>query len=326
MPKYLMRFFVETPLQADEDLQFRYRDHTLNFLFRSGGDTPRGVEVETICEGDNYREAGRFASEQLIPSVLDGIAFHRKTPLVLGDCTRILKAEPGRERRKMILVKVERYRVTTRLLRGWAEHIQHNILECEAGVPGLPLRWLRTSYRPLSIIDRFIYTWLSLENLAGERDVEQDCPHCRKQLAPYRAANRNKAFEILKSDDPALERKTFNDWWNRLRNSVFHGGKEPDAKFMTDLQEATHRIARAVESWLEGTLKVVDRNPADIPVYWERQQMGWYFLEFDAPNPKDEFPERPPQLSQLVHLMESGRSTEEEMGCRTIGQRHFENW
>lgn len=326
MPKYRPRFSVETPLRADEDFQFRYRDHTICFLFNSGNNTDQGIEVETTCEVERWDAAVRFVSNELIPPVLDAIGFHRKTPLLLGGCTQILKAEPGQTRRKIILIDVRRYETLSQFRQEWMVPVQQ-IVDCDPGIRRLSLRWLRTSYRPhLNVLDRFIYSWLALENLAGEKQVKNQCPHCYEPLAQYRAANRGAAFEILRNFDKDLTRKTFNDWWSRLRNSVFHGGKEPDAKFFGELTEVTNRIQPAVERYLEQELNVRRRNPAARAVGPERQENVWWFFEFDAPYPKEEFPCRTPQPSRLLELMDSNQPTEEEMGCRRLNQHDFANW
>lgn len=326
MPKYRTRFLVETPLQAEQDFQFSYRGYTLNFLFASGNNTAQGIEVETTCEAERWVAAARFVSSELIPPVQDAIGFHRKTSLLIGGCTQVLKAEPGQTRRKTILIDVRRHRNPPLFRKEWMVSVQQ-IIDCDPGIRRLSLRWLRTSYRPhLSVLDRFIYTWLALENLAGEKQVEKLCPHCDQPLPPYPAADRDAAFEILRNFDKDLTRKTFNDWWNRLRNSVFHGGKEPDAKFFGELTEVANRIQPAVERYLEQKLNVKGRNPAAMPVGPERQENVWWFLEFDSSSPEEDFPQRTPPLARVVELVESGQSTEKEIGCRTLSQREFENW
>lgn len=325
MPKYLARFFLETPLRADHDIRLTNNGHDLCFLFRTGNNTPFGVEVELVCEGENWRDACLYVSESVIPPVLDAIAFHRKTHLALGGCRKVLKSEGGLERRKVIFVNPEKYSQESQLDPTFVAAIQ-SVVDTDPEARKLSLRWLRSSYQPLPVVDRFIYSWLSLETLAGERLVTKKCQACSTELPSYKAADRDAAFAILRSCDPDLEQKTFADWWNRLRNSVFHGGKEPDASFMKELADVAARIQQAVELFLEKKLKVRNRNRARTPFGPEFRRHMWLFLEFDGSGLKQEFAERTPRLERVLALLNSHKPTEEEMGCRTLGERAIEDW
>jgi len=155
MPVYKIRFLIETPLRADEDINFRCRDHALTLLMRTGNHTPESVELEVTCEGDTYMQAVAFASNDLIPPVLDALSFHRKTTLLLGDFTQALKAEPGLTRRKVILKDPRTNRVTIHFDRTWTRQVQQ-IIDADPALRALSLRWLRNACRPQSIPDRFL--------------------------------------------------------------------------------------------------------------------------------------------------------------------------
>lgn len=325
MPIYQLRFFIETPLRGDEDTQFIYRGHTMTFLFQSGNNTPKGIEVELRCSGADYSDAARLASNEIIPPVLDAIAFHRKTQVLLGGCRRILKAEPGVARRKLIYVEPHRYPTTPQFHGHWTKQIQQ-IIDSDPTNRKFALRWLRNSYRPLGIPERFIYVWLALENLAGEIEKKPKCSNCHKDMPAYMAADRDRAYEILSTYIPTLDQGTFMRWWTKTRNSLFHGLREPDAAMMDELGTVATTVQQALESHLQNELGVKEKSTAAQPLGPDRSYLLWLFLEFDAPNPADEFPHAVPQPNRLSELIESNRSVEEEMGCRTLGQKHFEGW
>jgi len=325
MSKYKMRFLIETPLKGDEDIEFRYRDHRLVFLFRTGNNTKKEIELELTCEGQNYNEAVAQASNELIPPVLDAVSFHRKTPLLLGDFVQILKAEKGFVRRKLILKDFRRYEVNPRFHRMWAEEVQR-IIDSDPNLRRISLRWLRNAYRRLSILDRFVYAWLALENLSGEREVRKECPHCGVVLPAYPSANREAAYEIITAAHPTVSRRTFNDWWGRLRNSVFHGGKEPDAEFLGELHMTTDALIAAVEHYFGSKIVLQNRARPAEPIVGERGETVWHFLEFGVATPDDEFPHDVPSLRRLIELMEQGRAIQEEMGCSNVPTQSFEGW
>lgn len=325
MPRYLARFFIETPLRAREDIQVRHKGHDLNFLFSTGNNTAFGVEAELICEGPNWRQACLRASESVIPPVLDAIAFHRKVHLALGGCRRVLKSELGLERRRLIFVNPEKYNQESQFDPSFTTAIQ-NLIDVDPETRKLSMRWLRSSYHPLPVLDRFIYAWLSLENLAGERVVTKKCEKCKSDLPSYKASNREAAYEILSAFDPDLDQRTFSDWWNRLRNSVFHGGKEPDAAFVQELNDVAVRIQRAVELFLECKLKVRNRNQARTPFSPEFRRQMWLFLEFDGSGVTQEFAERTPRLERVLKLLNAHQTISEEMDCRTLGEQAILDW
>jgi hypothetical protein len=322
--RYQIRFFVESPLAADEDLLFTHRGHTLDLLFHTGDNTSQGFEIQVICEAANYVEAIRFASDELIPPVLDSIAFHRKTTLSLGGFRRVAKDERGSARRRLILVDRQRYEVHPRIDQAWVREIQA-IIDSDPAPWALALRWLRMAYRQIWTLDRFIYTWLALENLAGEREVRKVCPHCHGELPSYPAADRANAERIITDFDTTL-RVDFHRWWQDLRNPVFHGDKEPGAKLLSQLDSATQKIMPAVEMFIEHHLGPMRRATPAQPTTQERGQNIWYMLEFDAPQIDQAFSYPTPDLTRLRTLMDQGRCTEEEMGCRALSQGEFENW
>lgn len=325
MPKYQLRFFVETPLRADQDMRFRSGEHDVTILFGSGNNNDHGIEAEVVCEGKSWQDAVALGSNDLVVPVLDAISFHRKCTVLLGQFTRILKDEGGQRRRKTILKRSHRWGATTHLHPAWLEEIQR-VIGADPELRKLALRWLRNAYRPIDVLEEFIYTWIALENLAGETMVETACPSCGEKLPRRRAGDRTAAYEIVKAHKPEIDERTFKDWWWRLRNSLFHGGKEPDAGFRAELQRTAEVVMSAAEAHLERTLGITNRAPQARPITPQTGYDLWYFLEFDVPNPEDEFSQQVPRISRLEELSKAGRPYREEMSAETLDQKSFEGW
>lgn len=320
MPRYKLTYFVETTLAATENLEFQYGGHTLKFLF-SGRVDPRGIEVEVCCESANWREAVGLTTDRIIPPVLDVIAFHRNTSMLLISTRLVLKAEAlSRQRRAVVLD--ERLFPTTWFINSDMANEINQILADKVPVPRMALRWLRDSYRSGTIRERFVPAWLALENLAGPKTVEKQCPDCGHKFHPYSSANRDAAYKIICEFAMGVDEKTFDQWWHALRNSVFHGGKEPDSKFLLDLSSATKKIIYAVEKSLAKRLNLTFRNRPVGPVSRDSVHYRHFYVEFESTNPKEEFAQLVPTLGQL----EEAHRGEPAPNLRLLDWKKMNDW
>jgi hypothetical protein len=172
--------------------------------------------------------------DSVIPPVLDAVAFHRNTPLLLSSPTRVLKEEVGSVKRRAILLNHEISSTDCAIHAGMADEID-KMLNSPPVVPRTAMRWLRNTYRLMPIRDWFMFAWLALESLAGSHQVEQKCQHCGKVVGTRTAANKDEARRILNGFGSGVTDAQFDRWWNKLRNSVFHGGKEPNSAFFSEL-------------------------------------------------------------------------------------------
>jgi hypothetical protein len=288
-----------------------------------------GVEVELCCEAPTWGEASVVATDTLIPPVLDVIAFHRKASMTLMSLTSALKSEPGSERRKVVLIN-ERARPFELPAAWWInERNIEDINACLARDLPLPqntLRWLRWAYRSLPIYEGFVYAWLALENLAGSRMVENKCSKCQKPLPPYRAADREAAYDIVNSFGRGIETKEFNHWWNTLRNSVFHGGKQPDSEFLGKLRAVTQRVIDGVEAGVQKKLNLNLEHRSTIALVPEQIFSRFHFIEFSSSNPAEEFASAFPSAEEIEAWIDSGSSHEERMNITLLTEKDFQGW
>jgi hypothetical protein len=178
------------------------------------------------------------------------------------------------------------------------------------------------------MLEEFVYTWLALENMAGEKEVRKRCPHCDNELEPYKAANRGKAFKIVNSSDPKVDSATFHQqWWDNLRNDIFHGKKRLDSNLLIDLNKVLDRLQPAVESYIERELAVtLRRGPksASDTMFFA----SWNYLEFGTRQPQSEFAPDPPDLARFTSIIEQKGITwaEQEAGCHLLSASDFEIW
>lgn len=324
MPKYKLRFFIQTSLNSAEDAEFTYDGHRVVLLFSQRRDQ-RGIEAEVCCEGDTWRNAMVLATDALIPPVLDLLAFHRKASMTLTILTSALKSEPGQDRRRVVLISERVLPLAWNIDRRTVEEVNACLAQ-ETDVPSNAMRWLRWAYRSLPIYEWFVYAWLALENLAGSRTVEKRCPKCGHNLQPHPAADREAAYEIVNSVGDGVPLKEFREWWYDLRNSVFHGGKRPDAEFLGKLRSVTPRIIDAVEAAVQKRLNVNPEHRPTRVVTPEQTQHVHYFLEFDSDNREEEFASRFPSLERLEELVEKWKPLSEEMNTTLLKENDFESW
>lgn len=297
MPRYQVRVLIETSLKSVADVTFRYEKSSVSFLFTQRNSTST-VEAQTLCDADYWQPAVTSVINTIIPPVLDIIAFHRHTPMLLAGVTRVLKAEPGALRRRAILINTVSWPVSPELHGRDTEEI-NRLLSQPWPVPRPALRWLRNAFRPLTTIDRFMFAWLALEQSAGSIMVHKHCPQCGAELPPHPASNRVAAYEILNSVPGGITKEKFERLWFRLRNIVFHGGKEPDSKHLAELRDATTLILDALNRRLLKATGVDGRLRTLIPIGPEQSAVRHHFIEFDTDDPPADFSVRVPQVQDI---------------------------
>jgi hypothetical protein len=227
MGKYQVRVFVESALHAHRNVEFRLRQHRVQFLFGDRTEGLPGFEAESVFKADSWQAAVGEMNE-LIPELLDLISFRLHSPMLLGLPTRVLKAEPGATSRRAILFgrKTDRNKY---YISGNDVNEINELLARDFKLSGPVLRWLRNTYRPLPIWDRFVFAWLALENLAGTKQVTKKCPHCRRTLPSFNSGDREASYEIVRTSQPA--RKSLLDGGTDCVTPSFTGGKNPSRDF-----------------------------------------------------------------------------------------------
>jgi hypothetical protein len=324
MPRYLIRFGLDAPIELKKALTFRYQGHEVKLV---PGDAPYDLEVETDCEASDFRKAQGMAADTVVRPVIDAVAFHRKTRITLWDVTRMLKAEPGQLMRRLILVDTRKQSSPVKLNETWVKPIQELL---DAAGPDLarPLRWLRNAYGSRSPLEEFIYTWLALENMAGEKVVRKKCHECGRAADPYKAPDRKKAYQIVSSSDPSIDGKTFHkQWWDALRNTVFHGKEQPDSKLLNEVTKVLDHLQSAVERYMDHELGVTFRrrtnSASEVTLFG-----SWNYLEFQTAEPAAEFAPDPPAIAMLNAIVDERgvSSAQQETNTRWLSPAEFDEW
>lgn len=310
---------------AQRDLDFQFQDVSVKFLFSEREPEDKGFEAQLSCRADNWTAAVSRALDEIVPPILDTVAVQMHTPLMLGTPTRVLKGEPGARRRKVILINKKTLPTICKISPEIASRI-NAVLATESKVPRPALRWLRNSYRPLPIRDRFVFAWLALENLAGAKDVVKTCPQCNFSFPPFRSANRDGAFEVLRSVDAGVEKKEFDRWWYDLRNAVFHGSKEPGSRFLAELRQVSDRILLAVNKFVERQAELDFAFRRKVPVTNEDVYYRHHFLEFDCHQPEEEFAPEVPNVDRLEEVIDRQGETRRLMNGDLLSWSETETW
>jgi hypothetical protein len=287
---------------------------------------PESFEVEVVSEGLNWPAVNTFLVDELLPAVFDVVSFHRKSPLLTNIPTRVLKSQAGLASRQAILVNERREPNECRMDGTVFEDIERGLARGLGDIPRNALRWLRNAYRPLTIRERFVFAWLSLEALAGTRIVQKICPECNHNSGQYSTSDRDAAREIVQRGRPDVDDRTFRYWATDLRNAVFHGGRVPNAGFLADLRIATDHIIGCVEQQINSTLNFDFRfRPAAIQgsdqIYYRH-----HFVEFEASNVNDEFAGNVPNVMRLEEAIDGHRNPEEELSIRLLSWHDTDGW
>jgi hypothetical protein len=318
MPRYQVRVLIETSLKSVADVTFRYEKSSVDFLFTERNSTG-AVEAQVLCEADYWKSAVTSVIDTIITPVLDIIAFHKHTPMLLTGVTRVLKAETGALRRRAILINTLSWPISPELQGKDAEDI-NRLLSQPWPVPRPAMRWLRNAFRPLTTIERFMFAWLAFEQSAGSITVHKQCAKCGAELPPHPASNRVAAFEILNSVPGGITKEKFERLWFRLRNVVFHGGKEPDSKLLAELRDATTLILDALNRRLLKATGVDGKLRTTIPMGLEQSAVRHHFIEFDTDDPSADFSARVPRVQDV----EARIDAQQDLG--SVYKAELMNW
>jgi hypothetical protein len=312
---YKIKFFVETSLSPDSRLNLPYLDASILLHPRKQDST--GISAELQVEANDYKLAITRAQDEYLYPALDALSFHRNATCLVSHFEQVLKNEKGSKQRRLIQLDATASPDFCHLDAQIISEVA-SFTEPLSQFPGTVVRWLRNVYRPITPVERFMYSWLALENLAGPALRRSQCncgetlrcTKCDKPAPEYLTGNRDAAFEIVKGE--GVDRTTFLHWWNGLRNGVFHGGKKLDTKFINELEAASRMIIPSVEAALQKRLGCEIKYRTKRTIHPEYIVHMHHFMEFEATKLDEEFPsEIPPFDASIVQLRE---------------QKEFDNW
>jgi hypothetical protein len=303
MPRYLLRYKVQTCLTRTENLELTLDGHTVVFLFGKKGASDSAVAVQIEIESANNREAQNLAASVFLPQVLDCLSFSTGTPLLLEHCEYVLKDEARSPKRR--IVHVTRRNTPSPVEINAESHAEAQMLLDRRRDLRLSLCWYRYAlYRQLAL-DRFLFQWLGFESLAGQTQIEVPCPNCT-HVNSHSGSNKQKAYELYASADPDTSRQKFNrDIWGAMRNAVFHGNQYPVPAFLADLVPVSETLRRASETEISNRGELGHRSRARRNL--ETIYYFHNFIEWTTTKPESTFALDFP-LEALSAMVEHGMS------------------
>lgn len=305
MPRYKVRFVLETPIAFEKDVDFEVDDAVVSLRFQNRKDEGH-VFVDAIVEANNFPAAFGTAMDSKIPRVLDALCLHRLAPAMITDFVYALKAEEGPRRKAVVQHTVlEKYNV--HLAPAHVQEIQE-ALSSGKTLSSTVMRWLRYSYQPITALERFIYGWLALENAAGTKTISNTCPKCQAEVNQRSATNWERASEILAAyrteSDKSKCATDIRDWNRNLRNPTLHGGRATDGAIRNSMTSAQEQFRPAVEKHLRSTVGFKHAIALSKPNDGLHQLWMKNFVEFEA-DPEVEFPE-PPDAKAIADVVSTG--------------------
>jgi hypothetical protein len=278
------------------------------------------VELETAT----HDEAWRLAAGTVVPLVLDALSFAAGAPMLLRDCELTLKSEAGNRTRRGVYVRQLRY-PNALFADEEVLNAAQQILNTDG--PRLPLCWLRYSHQRELALEKYVFAWLGLEELAGDADIEKECPNCGNRVT-YRSDNRQRGWELFQAANPETERREFDrDICGRARNSVFHGSVYPNPDFLVSLMGITGRTQRAVSQQLAAGFNL-ERAPEWGARAEQLFRMNLFFA-WETAHPEDEFASdwSHDELRRIAEGYEPGRvDIVRDPNLRLLEQNDFAGW
>jgi hypothetical protein len=301
MSHYLLRYRVQTCLSKDKDVDITYSGHTVGFLFSKKRAQESSVIAQLEIDAKDSREAHLKAAASIIPQALDALSFSTGTPLLLEHCELVLKDEAGTKARKVIFIGKRSTPASVKL--GDESISDAQKLLDSAGLQSVPLCWYRYAQLRQLTMDRFLFQWLTFEELAGDTDIVIECRNCGHPRS-HRGSNRHRAFELFKAADPTIEVGDFNEKiWGRIRNLVFHGGKYPAPAFLAELVPITETLRRACELEIIRQEQLPSRNRAPKPL--DQVYYVHLFIEWQTKDPSVAYAQDFPSAA-LSKMVEEG--------------------
>lgn len=287
MPRYLLRFRVDSCLARDQDLDVSYEGLRITFLFSKKRPEDSYVRVQVDLEATNNRTAQARASSEIVPPVLDALSFSTGTPLLLRECDLILKDEVGTQVRRAIYVESSRMPRRVPLTPDAVQDVGR-ILSFD-GAPRLPLCWYRYALDRRLVPEQFVFQWLAFEGLAGDADIPSRCPKCRQVLhhcetkITHRGSNKIAAREIFRAANPDTPDSGFNvRIWSDARNSVFHGQKYPEPEYLAELASLTGMLSRATRDQIVRVFRLPRRETPRLRC--EEENLMFLFIQWKTGN------------------------------------------
>jgi hypothetical protein len=146
------------------------------------------------------------------------------------------------------------------------------------------------------------------------------CEKC-KVKPQHNASDRKSALKIIQAFDKEIDEKTFNLWWNDLRNKVFHGRREPTIELISKVNSANEKISPSLEAHLKKQLGVELKHRTKRPLGPDFTVRIISHVEFDVDDPTQDFPAELPDFAQIQNV-----SQENPKGTRLLSSEEFANW
>lgn len=302
MPIYRLFYRITTPLVRQQDVTFAADPNPVTLLFSEKREGDSTVLARIDIQAVGYREA-QHAAATFVPRVLDCLSFSTGVPMLLGLCELIFRSERGADIRRGVHTKERRFPLSVRLDQRELDFAQSIF---DSAGPKLPLCWLRYSRQRELTLERFVFSWLGFEELAGDADIPATCAGCG-EVATHRGADKARAWELFHAANPDVDRRNFDQAiWGRARNAMFHGSRYPDPNFLRDLEvlvaQLQATISRAVQT--ESQVEGVPNAPAGQHIFNYETYFSWR-----TDNRGESFPNDWPatELQRLAEQAEPGR-------------------
>lgn len=253
MNKYLVQFTVETSLESHiGDCEFSFKNAVVKFLFSTKKDNR--LKARVILEATNYKDAYTKAHDEILTNVVDIISFIMKSPLLILEMNHVLKAEKGKER--IIYIEMLKKEWRHLFMRNKYKQEIQRFLDNNKNLDEkyrLVLRWLRFGYHARTPLEKFIYYWLAIERIIGEKKISRKCPHCNKTIS-HLGIPKYEVRQLLNRYDEFTNNGDFGMIWS-LRQKVFHGGKTPVKDLLIQLSDTIPKLTSIIEKALLEKIK-----------------------------------------------------------------------
>jgi hypothetical protein len=309
---YLVEHWVRSNLRSHEGKPFIFERNSSTITVRAApaGEDTDGFLTQTVLPANALLLAERAAHDE-VTALLDVLCYEmRVSGLIVRNVTSQIE-DVGPIRRCVVYLH-EPYRRSLFLTD------QHAAEVCQilADPPDTPVQralyWLRWTYNARTVPEAFLFAWMAVERLAGEKEMVAKCSKCQGPVSCPEHGEHRYSTVPRESVEALLERhgvtgmKTFF----RLRNPLIHGSLEQNFMQHLEMKLRLPDLVRAVEAELRirlGATKAIPWSPLSGP----GDAVVAAHCEFRTAYPNEAFPSDCPTAAEVEEYQDAvGRGAE----------------
>ncbi len=303
---YLVEHWVRSNLRSHDGKPFTFDRGRSTVTVRApgAGEDADGFLTRTSLPADALLLAERAAHDE-VSALLDVLCYEmRVTGLILRSVRSQVQGS-GPIRRCIVYIHKPRRR-SLFLMEQQAEEVRRIL----AHSPDIPVQralyWLRWTYNARTVPEAFLFAWMAVERLAGEKQMVARCSKCQGPVSCKKHGEHRYSTVPRESVQALLERNGIKGMKGllRLRNPLVHGSLEHNFMERLEMKLRLPDLVRAAEAELRTRLNTTDTISWS-PLSGPGDAVVTAHCEFRTAYPDEAFPSDCPTSLEVEEYLET---------------------